>query len=155
MFHVALDDCCEFCVEVDRPRQRSSHVLHAQVLDERRVRFFADASQQLDSRERIGVDNPNRVPEAVVEAFASAVCPLPQARLAPHVNQDPLDHESFLVRDDDPEAIFEFVLRTERTVESFMFEELRKFSTMSRSGRNGRLNTRRIQTCSLLFIIEL
>ena len=126
VFHVALDDCCEFRVEVDCPRPRSSHVLPTQVLDERRVRFFIDASQQSDSHERIGADNPNRVPEAVVETFASVVCPLPQARLAPHVNQDPLDPESFLVRDEVPEAIFEFVLDTERTIESFMFEELRK-----------------------------
>ena len=101
------------------------------------------------------MDNPNRVPEAVVEAFASAVCPLPQARLAPHVNQDPLDPESFLVRDEVPEAIFEFVLDTEWTIESFMFEALRKFSTMSRSGRSGRLNTRRIQTRRRLFVVEL
>ena len=101
------------------------------------------------------MDNPNRVPEAVVEAFASVVCPLPRARLAPHVNRDPLNPESFVVRDEVPEAIFEFVLDTERTIESFMFEELRKFSTMSRSGRNGRLNSRRIQTCRRLFVIEL
>ena len=66
MFHVALDDCCEFRVEVDRPRPRSYHVIPTQLLHERRVCFFDDASQQLDSHERIGVDNPNRVPEAVV-----------------------------------------------------------------------------------------
>ena len=126
VFHVALDDCREFRVEVDRPRPRSSHVLPTQVLRERRVRFFVDASQQLDGHERIGVDNPNRVPEAVVEAFASVICPLPRARLAPHVNRDPLDPESFVVRDEVPESIFEFVLDAERTVESFMFEELRK-----------------------------
>ena len=81
----------------------------------------------MDSRERIGVDNPSRVHDAVVEAFASVVCPLPHARLAPHVNRDPLNPESFVVRDEVPEAIFEFVLDTEWTVESFMFEELMKF----------------------------
>ena len=27
MFHVALDDRCEFCVEVDSPRPSSSYVL--------------------------------------------------------------------------------------------------------------------------------
>ena len=97
VFHVALDDCCEFRVEVDRPRPRSSHVLPTQVLDERRVRLFVDASQQSDSHERIGADNPNRVPEAVVEAFASVVCPLSRARLAFHVNRDQLNQESFVV----------------------------------------------------------
>ena len=126
VFHVALDDRCESRVEVDRPRPRSSHVLAAQVLRERRVRFFVDASQQLDRHKRIGVDNPNRVPEAVVKAFAPVVCPLPRARLTPHVDRDPLNPESFVVRDDVPEAIFVFVLDTERTDESFMFEELSK-----------------------------
>ena len=126
VFHVALDDRCESRVEVDRPRPRSSHVLAAQVLRERRVRFFVDASQQLDRHKRIGVDNPNRVPEAVVEAFASVICPLPRARLTPHLNRDQLDPESFVVRDDVPESIFEFVLDAERAVESFTFEELGK-----------------------------
>ena len=75
--------------------------------------------------------------------------------MVPHVNRDRLDPESFVAREEVPEAIFESTLDTERAVESFMFEELRKISTLSRSGRNGRLNSRRIQMCSRLFVIEL
>ena len=97
VFHVALDDCCEFHVKVDRPRLHSSHVIPTQVLDERRVCLFIDVSQQSDSHEQIGVDKPSRVPEAVVEAFASVVCPLSRARLAFHVNRDPLNKETFVV----------------------------------------------------------
>ena len=62
------------------------------------------------------MDNPSRVHDAVVEAFASVVCPLPGDRLAPHLNRDPLDPESFVARDEVPEVIFESTLDTERAL---------------------------------------